>query len=54
MVAWIAQSNQITDSALVKETFWQNLKNKQISPNERQKKALNKMFSGFEGKLTKN
>ena len=50
MVAWIEQSNQITDSALVKETFWQNLKNKQISLNERQKKALNKMFSGFEGK----
>lgn len=49
----IEQSNQITDSALKKETFWLSLKKKQISLNERQKKVLNKMFSGFEGKLTR-
>lgn len=50
----IEQSNQITDSALKKETFWQSLKKKQISLNERQRKVLNKMFSGFEGKLTRD
>jgi Fic family protein len=50
----IEQSNQITDSALKRETFWQRLKKKQISLNERQKKVLNKMFSGFEGKLTRS
>lgn len=50
----IEQSNQITDNALAKETFWQSLKKKQISLNGRQKKVLNKMFYGFEGKLTRD
>lgn len=50
----IEQSNQITDNALAKETFWQSLKKKQISLNGRQKKVLNKMFDGFEGKLTRD
>jgi Fic family protein len=50
----IEQSNQITDSALEKESFWQNLKKKNISLNDRQKKVLNKLFTGFEGKLTRD
>jgi Fic family protein len=50
----IEQSNRITDSALEKEMFWQNLKRKNISLNNRQKKVLNKMFDGFEGKLTRD
>jgi Fic family protein len=50
----IEQSNQITNSALEKESFWQNLKKRKISLNDRQRKVLNKLFSGFEGKLTRD
>jgi Fic family protein len=50
----ITQSNQITDSALEKESFWQSLKKRRVSLNDRQKKVLNKLFSGFEGKLTRD
>jgi Fic family protein len=49
-----AQSNRITDSALEKELFWQRLSKRKISLNERQKKVLNKLFGGFEGKLTRD
>jgi Fic family protein len=50
----IEQSNRITNSALEKESFWQNLKKREIAPNDRQRKVLNKLFSGFEGKLTRD
>ena len=50
----IDQSSQISDSALEKELFWQDLKKRNLSPNDRQKKVLNKLFSGFEGKLTRD
>jgi len=49
----IEQSNQITSSALEKELFWKSLKQKKVSLNDRQTKVLNKLFSGFEGKLTR-
>jgi len=49
----IEQSNRITSSALEKESFWLNLKEKNVALNARQKKVLNKLFSGFEGKLTR-
>src|SRR5208283_3098386 len=49
----IERSNQITDSALEKETFWQSLKKRQIALNDRQKKVLNKLFGGFQGTLTR-
>lgn len=49
----IEQSNRITSSALERESFWLNLKEKKVSLNPRQKKVLNKMFSGFEGRLTR-
>jgi Fic family protein len=49
----IKQSNRITSSALEKESFWLNLKEKNVTLNARQKKVLNKLFSGFEGKLTR-
>jgi len=49
----IEQSNRITSSALEKESFWLNLKEKNVILNARQKKVLNKLFSGFEGKLTR-
>src|SRR6202011_3528884 len=50
----ITQSNQITDSALEKESFWQSLKLRKVSLNDRQTKVLNKLYSGFEGKLTRD
>jgi Fic family protein len=50
----IEQSSRISDSALEKELFWQDLKKRNLSPNDRQKKVLNKLFTGFEGKLTRD
>jgi Fic family protein len=50
----IEQSNQITSSALEKELFWEDLKQKDISLNDRQTKVLNKLFGGFQGKLTRD
>jgi Fic family protein len=49
----IEQSSRISDSALEKELFWQDLKKKNLALNDRQEKVLNKMFSGFVGKLTR-
>jgi Fic family protein len=50
----IEQSNQITSSALEKELFWKTLKERKVSLNDRQTKVLNRLFSGFEGKLTRD
>ena len=50
----IEQSNQITSSALEKELFLKALKRRKVSLNDRQAKVLNKLFSGFEGKLTRD
>src|SRR5882672_10670875 len=50
----IEQSNQITSSTLEKESFWKTLTQRKVSLNDRQKKVLNKLFSGFEGKLTRD
>jgi Fic family protein len=50
----IEQSNRITSSALEKELFWQNLKKRKIALNNRQAKILNKLFGGFERKLTRD
>ncbi len=50
----IAQSNKITSDALEQELFWQNLKARNVFLNSRQKKVLNKLLSGFEGKLTRD
>lgn len=49
----IEESNRITNSALEKESLWLNLKEKNVSLNSRQKRVLNRLFSGFEGKLTR-
>jgi len=49
----IEHSNQITSSALLKDSFWQELKKKNVSLNPRQKKVLNKLLGDFEGKLTR-
>jgi Fic family protein len=50
----IEQSSRISDSALEKELFWRDLKKRNLALNDRQKKVLNKLFSGFEGKLTRD
>ena len=50
----IEQSNQITSSALEKELFWKSVKQRKVSLNDRQTKVLNKLFSRFEGKLTRD
>jgi Fic family protein len=47
----IEQSNRISTSALEKEWFWQDLKKRRLSLNDRQKKVLNKLFGGLEGKV---
>jgi Fic family protein len=49
----IEQSDRITSSSVEKELFWSNLKQRNITPNERQRKVLNRLFSGFKGKLTR-
>jgi Fic family protein len=49
----IAHSNEITRGALVKESFWQDLKKRRVSLNPRQKKVLNKLLAAFEGNLTR-
>jgi Fic family protein len=36
-----------------KELFWKTLKQRKVSLNDRQTKVLKKLFSGFEGKLTR-
>jgi hypothetical protein len=48
----VEQSNRITSSALEKGSFWLNIKEKNELLNPRQKKVLNGLFSGLEGKLT--
>jgi len=35
------------------ESFWLDLKKKNVSLNQRQKKVLNKLLGDFEGKLTR-
>jgi len=50
----IDQSSRISDSVLERELFWQDLKKRDLALNDRQKKVLNKLFSGFEGKLTRD
>jgi Fic family protein len=50
----LAQSDRITSSALEKELFWQRLSKNKLFSNHRQKKMLNRLFDGFEGKLTRD
>lgn len=50
----IELSNRITSSTLEKELFWKSLKQRKVSLNNRQTKVMNKLFSGFDGKLTRD
>jgi len=49
----IEHSNEITSTAVARESFWQELKKKNVSLNPRQTKVLNKLLGDFEGKLTR-
>jgi len=46
----IARAYEIQDSVLRKARFWESISS--VAINERQKKVLNKLLDGFDGKLT--
>jgi len=48
----IDKANQLTSSVLAKEAFWRALRQNSIEATERQKRILNRLLDGFEGKLT--
>ena len=48
----IDKANELTSSVLVKEAFWRHLKQRSMDVSERQRKMLNRLVEGFEGKLT--
>lgn len=49
----IERSNQVTSYVLEKELFWKKLRQSGTSLNNRQTRVLNKLFVGFQGKLTR-
>jgi Fic family protein len=48
----IEKANMLTGSVLEKEAFWRRLKQESIVVSDRQKRILNLLLDGFEGKLT--
>lgn len=48
----IDKANLITDSAVKSEALWRAVRQRSVEVNDRQKKMLNKLLQGFEGKLT--
>jgi Fic family protein len=48
----IEKANMLTGSVLEKDAFWQRLKQESIVISDRQKKIINLLLDGFEGKLT--
>ena len=50
----IHKAEQLSEEALTKESFWRRLKDQRITVNSRQRKILNKLFTDFEGKLTRS
>src|SRR6266403_488030 len=48
----IGKANELTAGVLSKEAFWRHLRQKSIDVSERQKKIINQLLDGFEGKLT--
>jgi Fic family protein len=48
----IDKANMLTGSVLEKDAFWQRLKQESIVVSDRQKKIINLLLDGFEGKLT--
>ena len=48
----IGKANELTAGVLAKEAFWRHLRQRSIDVGERQKKIINRLLEGFEGKLT--
>ena len=48
----IDKANEVTAGVLAKEVLWRHLKQKSIEVSERQRKIINRLLDGFEGKLT--
>jgi len=48
----IGKANELTAGVLAKEAFWRHLKQKSIGVSKRQRKMINQLLDGFEGKLT--
>jgi Fic family protein len=48
----IEKANMLTGSVLEKEAFWRRVKQESIVVSDRQKKIVNLLLDGFEGKLT--
>jgi Fic family protein len=48
----IDRTNELTAGVLAKEAFWRHLNQKSIEVSERQRKIINQLLDGFEGKLT--
>src|SRR5215467_14002120 len=48
----IGKTTELTSSVLAKEAFWRHLKQRCVDVSDRQRKMLNRLLEGFEGKLT--
>jgi Fic family protein len=48
----IEKANMLTGSVLEKEAYWRRLKQESIVVSDRQRKMVNMLLDGFEGKLT--
>ena len=48
----IGKANELTAGVLSKVAFWRHLRQKSIEVSERQRKIINQLLDGFEGKLT--
>jgi len=48
----IAKAKNLTAGVLAKDAFWRHLKEESIEVSERQRKIINLLLDGFEGKLT--
>jgi Fic family protein len=46
------EANKLTAGVLTNEAFWRYLRQKSIEVSERQKRIINQLLDGFEGKLT--
>ena len=46
----LRHTEEVIDKVVSKAEFWEN--NKEIPINERQRKIINRLLDGFEGKLT--
>jgi Fic family protein len=51
-VCSIEKANMLTGSVLEKEAYWRRVKQESIVVSDRQKKIVNLLLEGFEGKLT--